>query len=156
MNITNAKTIGGKYGIYSVLLGLTIAYFLMTLLCWDETLIRSLLWIKGFDYYSNVLIGILVMSITGYYIGQLAGLLILIKKHNRIFVGICSGLVVLFVTAFLSGWKGYFEEGLKYNYGYNSPFNDYVLNPFLSISIVGLIPSILLGIWLGNKIKKKE
>jgi hypothetical protein len=95
------------------------------------------------------------MIFCSYFIGFQSGVQILIKRRNKYLVGVLAGIIVILLTASISGWKGYFEEGIYHDYGYNNPFNEYVVNPFLSITIIGLIPAILTGLWFGKQIGKQ-
>jgi hypothetical protein len=136
-------------------IGLFIAYFIMSWLCSNGNILNGLLWFSGISFKSNIIIGALIMVVSGYFIGKNSGKKIIIANKNAYFIGIKSGLCILIITAFFSGFKGYFEEGID-NYGRSTPIYDYIVNPFLSISLVGFLPTIILGIVFGWLIKNKK
>jgi hypothetical protein len=95
------------------------------------------------------------MLFFGYFYGKLAGKSILINKSNYILSGILCCMAILVTTAFLSSCILFFQEGLE-DFGNNgSPFVDYVFKPTCWIFFAGIIPAFLIGIWLGNRIRKR-
>ena len=156
MTDDNAKQIGAKQGLISVFIGIIIAQLIMTLIfSLDDGFIDALFWITKVDYWYHILIGILIMILCGYYFGQIAGKAILIKNWNYDRVGIFTGMAVLLTTGFLSGITGFIEQGIDRIGTYENPFIDYLLKPFIWIAIIGIIPSIIIGINFGKKIKEK-
>ena len=95
------------------------------------------------------------MVICGHFYGQLAGKLILIKNWNYILTGFLIALAVILTTAFLASWTGFIQEGID-NIGTNDdPFFDYIFKPMYWVTLFGLIPALLVGIWFGGQIKKE-
>ncbi|GAB3781593.1 hypothetical protein GCM10028818_36000 [Spirosoma horti] len=81
MTLTEAKRIGSRQGLISVGLGVLITQLIMTLMiAADEGFIRAFLWFTRIDYWLNILIGVIIIFACGYFYGQLAGNLILVKN----------------------------------------------------------------------------
>jgi uncharacterized membrane protein len=96
------------------------------------------------------------MLICGHIYGQLAGKLILIGKWNYALTGFLISLAVILTTAFFASWTGFIQEGID-NIGANDdPFFDYIFKPVYSVTMIGLIPALIVGVWFGKRIKNKE
>ena len=149
-----AKKIGSRQGLISVGLGILIAQLIMTSASSQNGIVNSFLWFTSFRYNLNILIGIIIMLLSGHYFGQLSGVAILIKKRNYILTGILCGMAILITTAFLSSCTGFFQEGIKQLGTNDDPFEDYILKPAFWIFSIGLLPTFLVGIWFGRQIKK--
>ncbi len=155
MSEVEAKEIGVKSALKIILIGLLIAYLIMSWFCSNGNILNGMLWFSDISFKSNIIIGALIMVVSGYFIGKNSGKKIIIANQNAYIIGVKSGLSILLITAFFSGFKGYFEEGID-NYGHFTPIYDYIVNPFLSISLVGLLPTIILGVIFGWLIKKQK
>ena len=149
-----AKKIGSKQGLISVGLGLLIAQLIMTWFSSDNGIIKGFLWFTSFSYNLNILIGIIIMLLSGHFYGQLAGKAILIRKRNYILTGFLCGMAILMTTAFLSSWTGFFQEGIDKVGTNDNPFEDYILKPLFWIFFFGLLPVFFVGLWFGRQIKK--
>jgi hypothetical protein len=156
MTERDAKRIGSKQGVISVVLGLLIAQLIMTvMIASDDSFFKAFFWFTSIDYKLNILIGAIIMLLCGHIYGQIAGKAILIKKRNFILVGFSCGMAVLLTTAFLAGWTGFIQEGID-NIGINdNPFEDYIFKPLYWVTIFGAIPAFIVGIWFGGQIKVK-
>ncbi len=154
MTELEAKKIGSKQGLISVLLGLLIAQLIMTYVFLDKGIINAFLWFISSGYNLNILIGIIIMLLCGHFYGQLVGKSILIKKRNYILTGFLYGIAVLMTTTFFSCLTGFFQEGIEDVGTDNTPFYDYVLKPLTWIFFVGLLPVFFVGTWCGRQIKK--
>ncbi|MFM2269416.1 MAG: hypothetical protein RL757_2857 [Bacteroidota bacterium] len=158
MTTAVAKKIGSKNGVICIALGIATAQMIMFffIVNWNQDFWGSFFWFTKINYGLNLIVGILLMLLSGYFYGQMAGVAILIKNFDAIWTGLLTGLAVLFTTAFLCGFTGYFQEGLQNNV--DDPFFDYVLKPFYWISFFGLVPALVVGAWFGLRIKshKKE
>lgn len=156
MTEIEAKKIGSRQALIAVAIGLLIAQLIMTWFSSDNGIIKGFFWFTTFSYNLNLIIGAIIMLISGHLFGQLAGKAILIKKRNYILTGFLCGMAILMTTAFLSSWTGFFQEGLD-NLGTNdNPFEDYILKPVFWIFFFGLVPVFVVGIWFGRQIKKHE
>jgi hypothetical protein len=155
MTIDEAKKIGSKQGLICAALGVLIAQLIMTWMTLDEGFIKAFFWFMTINYKLNIFIGVIIMLASGHLHGQLAGKAILIKKRNFILVGFLCGMAVLLTTAFLSGWTGFFQEGIYNIDTDDNPFVDYIFKPLFWVTIFGVIPALLVGIWLGGQIKRK-
>ena len=119
------------------------------------SLFKAFLWFTRVNYKLNLFIGAAILILCGHFYGQVAGKAILIKRLNYILVGFLTGMAVLLTTAFLSGWSGFFQEGLD-NIGTNdNPFEDYIFKPLLWVTIFGIVPALIVGLWFGGQIKVK-
>ncbi len=156
MTVTEAQKIGSKQGLISGGLGILIAQLIMTaMISSDQGFFKAFLWFIDVDYKLNLLIGCTIMLFCGYYYGKIAGKAILIKQRNFILVGFLCAMAVLLTTAFLAGWVGFFQEGVD-NIGTNdNPFEDYIFKPLFWVTLFGIIPALLVGIWFGGQIKRK-
>jgi hypothetical protein len=156
MTITEAKNIGSRQGLISVVLGLLIAQLIMTLMIsTEEGFIKAFFWFTEIDYWINILIGALIMLSCGHFYGQLAGKLILIKKWNFVLTGFLIGLAVILTTTFFASWTGFFQEGIDNIRTQDDPFFDYIFKPMFWVTMFGLIPALIVGAWFGGRIKKK-
>ena len=155
MTETESKRIGSRQGLIAVGAGLLIAQFIMTLMISsDEGVIRAFFWFTTINYKLNIFIGAVIMLLCGHFYGQIAGKQIIVKKRNFVLVGFLCGMSVLLTTAFLAGWTGFFQEGID-NIGTNdNPFEDYIYKPLFWVTVFGIIPALLVGIWFGGQIKK--
>jgi hypothetical protein len=153
MTVKEAKKIGSRQGLFSVGLGLLIAQLIMTWLTSDNGIIKGFFWFTTISYKFNILIGAIIMLLSGHFFGEIAGTQIIIKKRNYILVGFLTGLAVLFTTAFLCGWTGFFQEGIHNIGTQDDPFEDYIFKPLFWVTMFGLIPAFLVGIWFGGQIK---
>ena len=91
----------------------------------------------------------------GYLFGRLAGNLIIMKGKNSKVIGIITGIVVLFSTSFLTSWVGFFQEGIDSIGTSDNPFVDYIFKPVFWVTIFGLIPSTIVGVWFGIRVRKE-
>lgn len=155
MNKSEAKIIGSKQGLTSACLGLLIAQIMITVMVWsDQDLINAFFWFTKIDFWLNILIGVFIMLLCAHFYGQLAGILILIKKWNYVLTGFLIGLAIIITTAFFAGWTGFIQEGIK-NLGTNdNPFIDYIIKPMFWITLFGFIPALVVGAWFGTRIKR--
>lgn len=152
-----AKAIGSRQGLISVALGVLIAQLIMTLMfSIDKGFIKAFFWFTETDYWINILIGIVIMFACGYFYGQVAGKLILIKKWNYALTGMMIGMAIMLTTIGIASWVGFIQEGID-NVGTNdNPFFNYILKPIYWVAVFGSIPALMVGIWFGKQIKKKE
>jgi hypothetical protein len=156
MTEKEAKRIGSKQGIISVLIGLLIAQLIMTIMISsDQGFYKAFFWFSTIDYKLNIFIGAIIMILCGHFYGQFSGKAILIKKWNFILVGFLCGMAVLLTTAFLAGWTGFIQEGIDNIGTGDNPFEDYIFKPLFWVTIFGAIPALIVGIWFGGRIKVK-
>lgn len=156
MTEIEAKKIGSCQGLIAVGIGLLIAQLIMTVFSSDKGFINGFFWFTTFSYNLNLIIGAIIMLVSGHLFGQLAGKAILIKKKNYILIGFLCGMATLMTTAFLSSWTGFFQEGISKVGTNDNPFVDYIYKPVFWIFFFGLIPVFIVGIWFGRQIKKHE
>lgn len=156
MTKAEARKIGGLQGLKSSAIGLAIAYLIIAMLTSSEGFLKGLCWIVGVKLILNLVVGSLMMLIVGYFFGQLAGKLILIRKWSTFWVGVFCDFFILVATAFLSCWLTFFQEAVFSNKSCVESFFYDFLYPFIVITIVGFIPAALVGIWLGESIRKHK
>jgi len=149
-----AENIGIKLALKSVTIGIIIAYLIPTLLVIGDG-ISAALWIFKINYWINIVIGVLIFYVCGYFFGKRAGYEILIMKKDHQKVGAKYGFLTLLVTTFLTSWIGFFQEGIDNIGTIDEPFYDYIFKPMFWVILFGIIPSILLGLLFGKWIKKK-
>lgn len=150
-----AKHIGQRLAIQSVLIGLLIAYLIMMYFKWEKSEpLNSILWIKDDNYAFNMLVGAFGLLISGYFLGQRAGIEILIRKRNPKLVGVITGLAILWTGTILGSTIGFIQEGIEDFGSYDNPFVDYYVKPIFWVTFFGLLPVIAVGIWFGGRIKR--
>jgi len=155
MSKIEAKRIGSRQGLFSVGLGLLIAQLIMTWLSSENGIIKGFFWFSTISYKLNILVGAIIMLLSGHFYGEIAGIQIIIKKRNFILIGFLTGFAVLITTAFLCGWTGFFQEGIHNIGTEDDPFEDYIFKPLFWVTMFGLIPAFVVGIWFGGQIKIK-
>jgi hypothetical protein len=156
MTEADAKIIGSRQGLICAGLGVLIAQLIMTaMISLDQNLFKAFFWFTRINYKLNLFIGVIVLLLCGHFYGQLAGKEILIKKRNFILVGCFCGMAILLTTAFVSGWTGFFQEGIDNIGTEDNPFKDYIFKPLYWVTLFGMIPALLVGIWFGGQIKRK-
>lgn len=156
MTIAEAKKIGGGQGLICAVTGIAIAQVMMTLLVsTDAGFMKGFFWFIGLGMDVNIIVGILIMILCGYVYGRIAGVQIIVKNRNFIGVGIICSVAILLTTAILCGWTGFFQEGLSDIGTGDDPFEDYIIKPFAWVATVGIIPAVLIGMWVGGRIKRR-
>jgi len=149
-----SKRIGQRLAVKSGLIGLLIAYLIMTLLHSGETFINALTWITQDNYQINMIVGACGLVLASYFFGQRAGIEIIIKKRNPGWTGIKYGLLTLWVGTIIGSSIGFVQEGLDaFRPSYDEPFFDYFYKPWFWVTFFGLIPVIVVGLWFGRQIK---
>jgi hypothetical protein len=156
MTVIEAQKIGSKQGLISVGLGILIAQLIMTaMISSDQGFFKAFFWFLDVDYKLNLFIGCIIMLFCGYYYGKIAGKAIIIKQRNFILVGFLCAIAVLLTTAFLAGWVGFFQEGIDNIDTNDNPFEDYIFKPLFWVTLFGIIPASLVGLWFGGQIKRR-
>jgi hypothetical protein len=156
MTVIEAQKIGSKQGLISVGLGILIAQLIMTaMISSDQGFFKAFFWFLDVDYKLNLFIGCIIMLFCGYYYGKIAGKAIIIKQRNFILVGFLCAIAVLLTTAFLAGWVGFFQEGIDNIDTNDNPFEDYIFKPLFWVTLFGIIPALLVGLWFGGQIKRR-
>ena len=151
MKSEKAKHFGIKRALQSATLGLLIAFLFMTLLAGG-----NFLWFANVNYKLNIIFGIGILYALSYRFGKSAGYEILIEGKGYNEVGIKYALLTLTLTSFLGWWSGFLQEGMKPYYMFWTPIEDYIIKPFFWIMVVGIIPTILIGIQCGRWIGKSK
>ncbi len=156
MTEREAKKIGSRQGLLSVGIGLLTAQILMMWFFSQHGIIQGFLWFTTFRYNLNVVIGAIIMLLSGHVFGQIAGKAILLQKRNYLLIGIVCGLAVLTTSAFLASWIAFFQEGIPLLGTNDDPFFDYIYKPVFWIVCGGILPVVFVGMWFGRQIKKYE
>ena len=156
MTTGQAKKIGSRQGLIAVALGVLIAQLIMTaMISFDQSFFKAFFWFTTINGRWNLLIICIIMLLCGYVYGQVAGQHILMRQRNFILVGFLCGMAVLLTTAFLAGWTGFFQEGIDNMGTPDNPFEDYIFKPLYWVTVFGIIPALLVGIWFGRQIKRQ-
>ena len=151
-----AEKIGSRQGLISVGIGVLIAQLIMTyMMSIGKGWAKAFFWFTDTKYVLNVFIGVLIMFIAGYFLGKLAGKLIIIKQWNYALTGCLVGIEILLITTFITSWVGFFQEGISQMGTESNPLYDYIVKPMYWVTIFGAIPALLVGVWFGWQIKKK-
>ena len=157
MDKGQAKLIGQRLAIKSALIGLTIAYIIFggLIYSWDEKLLKSAFWIFDVDFWYHLIIGAIGLLTLAYFFGQLAGVEILIKRRNEFLTGIKYGLITLLTGTLIGSSVGFIQEGLDNIGEFSNPFYDYYFKPLYWVTMFGIIPVVIVGLWFGRQIKKQ-
>ncbi len=155
MDTDRAEKIGSRQAMKAVTIGLIIAHLMMALpSVADDGLIKGFFWFLDVSFKFNILVGVICMYLCGHLFGRRAGYKIIISKRNNFLVGFICGLLIIVTATFLASWVCFFQEGID-NIGSNdNPFEDYIIKPVFLVSIFGLVPCLLVGLWFGYSIKK--
>lgn len=157
MDPRSAKHIGQRLALKSALIGLFIAYILYARVTygWDEKFSKAVFWIFDVEYWYHLLIGATGLLAMAYFFGRLAGVDILVKQKNEIRTGIQYGLMTLFTGTLIGSSVAFIEEGIGNMGGFSNPFYDYYFKPMYWVTIFGIVPAIIVGVWFGRQIKKQ-
>jgi hypothetical protein len=152
-----AKQIGQRLAIKSGLIGLLIGYtaFAGLLFSWGMKFKKALFWIVEIEFGYHLIIGAIGLMTMSYFFGQLAGIDILVKRKNELWTGVKFGLVILVTGTLIGGSVGFIEEGLDNIGTHDDPFYDYYFKPLFWVTMFGIIPVIVVGLWFGRQIKKQ-
>ena len=154
MTKTEATKIGGRKGLISSAVGIVAAYLIMAMMTGIGGRGMDLGWIADAGMQLNMVLGALIMLANGYLWAQMAGIAILINKKNHLVAGILCGVAALMTTACLSGLPGFLIEGMPWKYSIKEGFESYVVKPFIWITIFGIVPAVVVGVWMGWRIKR--
>jgi hypothetical protein len=153
-----AKKIGAIYAFKSIAFGISIFYLVPLLLfILGGEGFYSIIWFTELNFYNWLFIlnWIFFFFLFAFFFGQKAGIDILIKGKDCEKTGLKYGFLTLISASFFGCFLGFAWEGID-NIGTNdNPFEDYFFKPMFWILIFGIIPSLLVGRWLGKKIKSK-
>lgn len=158
MDKKTAKQIGQRLAMKSGIVGLTIAYIIFgwVTYSWDSKFLNAIFWIANVEFAFHLIIGAIGLMTMAYYFGQHAGMDILIKKKNDLFTGVKYGLLTLVTGTLIGSSVGFFQEGIDNIGGFSNPFFDYYFKPMYWVTIFGILPTIIVGMWFGRQIKKQE
>ena len=155
MEIEEVKKIGGKYGVFSAIIGF-IAIEIFSVfghLNSNHSIKEGLLWFTDATTNEYMIIGSpIVLILFSYLYGRIAAVEIIFKQRNYILVGFICGLTILITTLFFAGIisnvQDYVENYKKKSY----ETNIFYILPFLIL--YGLIPTFLIGFWFGRQVKR--
>ena len=136
MKKSEAKRIGSKLAVKSILIGLLIAQCIMTLFASDSGVIKAIFWFTDFDYLFNIIFAVIVSITVSHFFGKL------------------TGFAILIVSSFISSWVGFFQEGIDNVGTHDDPFYDYIFKPVYAVTFFGFLPVLIVGSWYGRQIKK--
>ena len=154
MTRAEVRKIGGRKGLISSVIGLVTSYLIMAVMTGVGGRGMDLGWIADAGMKLNIVLGAVIMLVSGYLWGQMAGIAILINKKHHLVAGILCGIWALMTAAFLSGLPGFLIEGMPWKYSIKEGFESYVVKPFIWITIFGAVPAVLVGVWMGWRIKR--
>lgn len=103
----------------------------------------------------HLIIGALGLLTMAYFFGQRAGVEILVKRRNDLWTGVKYGLVILLTGTLIGSSVGFIQEGIDNIGGFSNPFYDYYFKPLYWVTMFGIIPVVLVGLWFGRQIKRQ-
>ncbi|MFN8844243.1 MAG: hypothetical protein ACK5WV_11640 [Chryseotalea sp.] len=118
-------------------------------------LLKAIFWIFDIEFWYPLIIGALGLLTMAYFFGQRAGVEILIKKRNELLTGIKYGLLTLLTGTLIGSSVGFIQEGIDDIGGFGNPFYDYYFKPMYWVTIYGIVPVIIVGLWFGRQIKRQ-
>lgn len=149
------KRVGRKYGLISAAIGVLIAEVIMVVFTsGDRGILHEIFWFAFVDFKLNLAVGTAIMLLSGYYYGQIAAQMIVVRRKNALIAGLLCGIAVLLTTGLLSGWTGFFQEGIDNLGTDDDPFIDYIYKPLFWITTFGFLPAALVGVWFGMKVRR--
>ena len=105
----------------------------------------------------NLFVGICGLFISGYYISIKMEELIISRKWNSVLTGIIGLIFILLIGVLVGSSVAFIEEGIqdfnKEN-GIKNALFDYYVKPLFWIFFMGIIPTVIVGGFLGFGIKK--
>lgn len=157
VDIKTAKKIGQRLAIKSALIGIVVAYIIFggLIFSWDLKLLKAIFWIFDVHFWYHLLIGAFGLLIMAYFFGQQAGVEIIVKNRNELLTGIKYGLFTLLLGTLIGSTVGFIEEGIDNIGSFGNPFFDYYFKPMYWVTIFGIVPVVIVGIWFGRQIKKQ-
>jgi hypothetical protein len=156
LNTNIAKQIGQRVAIKLGLVGLSIAYLLFAaiMFSWDLNFKNAFFWIADVGFKLHLFVGALGLLITAYFFGQLAGVEILIKGRNYLLTGIKYSILTLITSILIGSSVGFLQEGIKNMDGFDAIY-DYYFKPLFWVTMFGILPAIIVGLFFGRQIKKQ-
>jgi hypothetical protein len=147
-NFTTIKKIGYKQAFKAIRVGLVIAYVIMALLAGP-------FWLFQFDYAPTILFAAIMIYVARYFFGGLTGIWISKQSRLAILFGVMGGFLIVWTATFFGSLIGFVNEGLSNKSEISEPIHDYIYKPMALVTIFGLLPIIIVGIWFGLSIKRK-
>ncbi|HTL81559.1 MAG TPA: hypothetical protein VL651_07635 [Bacteroidia bacterium] len=139
------REIGYMQAFKAITVGLIIAFLIMTLFA-------GIAWIINPEFSAKILLAVVVMYVSGYFFGGMAGWLIIKKRFPSVLIGIAAGLLITWSATFAGSLIGYFAEGVYGSYRDEQAAFDYIVKPLYWVTLFGLIPILGVGIWYGISI----
>jgi hypothetical protein len=152
VDIKTAGQIGAWLALKSGLIGLLIAYVIFggLIYSWDSDLLKALFWITDVEFWYHLVIGSIGLLTMAMMFGHFAGVDILIKQRNELWTGVKYGFFTLITGTIVGSSVGFIQEGI----GNSDGLLDYYFKPLYWVTIFGIIPVIVVGLWFGRQIKK--
>ena len=151
----NVRHIGSCIAVKAALVGILIAYLMMTGLIASDKGLIAFLWLFEFHYWLNLLLGASGLVLMSYLFGRQAGIEIIERKRNYSIVGIKYGYAILITGTLIGSTLGFIQEGIDNLGTKDDPIEDYYFKPLFWVIIAGSIPVNLVGLWFGRKIRKE-
>ncbi|WP_170148078.1 hypothetical protein [Marinoscillum furvescens] len=149
-----SQQIGSRIAVKSALIGIAIAYLIMSTLIGLDEGITAIFWLAEVDYWPHLLFGAFSLTLMGSIFGRLAATEIIERKKDHSWVGIKYGFLTLITGTLIGSTVGFLQEGLDNIGTPDNPFEDYYFKPLFWVIIFGSIPVLLVGLWFGRTIKK--
>lgn len=145
MTLQEAKKIGRVEGIGAAFIGCVLFFYFTGIADFD---LNSIWHVETYLWFG------LVFSF-GYYFGSKAATQILIEKKNYLIVGPVIVIEAFFKMTLLCMLVILAMSFFKAPSTFDASFTFYILYLILSWFIMALIPSLIIGLWLGWRIKRR-
>jgi hypothetical protein len=124
-----------KIGSYQTLIAIGISLICLQLihfwLSWKNGVITTVLWFTPIIHELYFKTGTLILLISGFAFGRLAGIEILIKKRNCITIGILCAEAVFITTIFTASCSKYLQEIIS-----PTNVNDHLIEEYIFYPVV--------------------
>ena len=157
MDYEIARKIGRYSALKFISVGLFLAYFIMAILVSGDGIYKAIFWITEVDmnFILMVIVSIITLYVLGYLFGGLAGIDIVIKHKNFIWIGIMYSFITVITSVFLTCLVSFFRATIQDQTMNENLIVDYIFKPIFIISVFGFVPIVIVGLLFGNQIKRR-
>ena len=116
---------------------------------------KAVFWILDVGFWYHLIMGAFGLLTMAYFFRQHAGVEISVKRKNDLWTGVKYGLITLLTGTLIGRSVRFFQEGLHNIGGFSNPFYDNYFKPLYWVTMFGIIPVVIVGLWFGRQIKRR-